>query len=203
MSKISVPGGELYERGILKLTDKVKRVYAAERASGDQKWNRTAQRKEIEEIAKKLEDAAEILTSCSAQFDLEVFHDKRGLPEEVIGIDGWPEPQEDSDWPIYQSIKWDIRLLAESARLCAESVPNSRRKFALEFAARGLLHLRFDYEFPPPVKYKDSDDVFELERVCINAGMMLSRESYLNAITKVLKTFDPRYTEPEFYFLYQ
>lgn len=192
--------GECYERGIRKLIEKVSRIHKSER---EKEWNSTAKRKAIEEIAKKLEETADLLTSGSAQFDIESFHDERGIPERAIGLDGWPVENEETDWPSYQSIKSDIRLLAESARQAAEQVPNSRKRFALSFAARGFLHLRHDYGFPPVAKYKDSADVIELERVCSSAGMVLSRESYLGALTDSLKTFDPHFTEPEYRPIYQ
>lgn len=188
---------EIYERGIDKLIEIVSRIHN----SG---WSPTESRKTIEAIAKKLEETAELLVSGSAQFDIETFHDERGIPEPVIGLDGYPiEQPTEWEWPSYQSIKWDIRLLAESARLATEQLPDPRKKPAQEFAARGLLHLRHDYGFQRVSLYDNGIDVIELKRVCERAGIVLSRERYRGLLAESLKTFDPYFIEPGYDLIYK
>jgi len=181
---------EGYERGIRKLIELVSRIHH------NTEWNPTEQKKALEDAANKLEELAELLLSGPAAYDLETAHDERGIPERVIGLDGFLIEQPESEWPSYQSIKWDIRELAMSARIAAERLPNPRKRHALEFAARGLLYLRHDYGFPRVTLSNDSADVSELERVCTSAGLVLSPERYRGALAESLKTFDPHFVEP-------
>lgn len=174
---------ETYEQEISNLIDVVKHMH-------ESAWSPTESRNKIERIAQALEKVAELLEDGSAQFDIEIFHDKRGIPEMVTGLDGWPvEESAEREWPTYQGIKWEILLLAESAHLTAEQL--SRPEKALAYAARRLLYLRQAYDFNLPKLYNNSLDIKELERVCNAAGIFLSAESYRGALAKALQELCP------------
>jgi hypothetical protein len=189
---------EIYKRGIKKLVEIVSRIHSSE-------WSPTESKRAIEKIAKKLKETAWLLDACgSAQCDIEILHNKRGIPEPVIGLDGIPIQQSPKwEWPSYRSIRQDIELLTESARLAAEQLPDPRKNRALEFAARGFLHLRHDYGFPPISLYNNSDDVIEFESICNSAKIFLSRERYRGVLSESLKTFDPYFLQPGFELLYE
>lgn len=197
-----VTGSNDYERGINRLITRVKSIHEIETGK---EWSSTKQKKDIEKIALELEKAAKLLAVVgTAQFDIEIFHDERGSPKRIVGLDGWPvEEKSPIDWPSYKSIYWNIRVLAESANLAAQQLPNPRKKRALEFAAHGLLHLRNYYDFPLPKLSDTGTDVQELKRVCESAGMCLSVERYRGMLSESLKSFDPHYMESYCYELFQ
>ncbi len=186
-----------YEKAIQRM---VKRV--SQMATGD--WTPTPTMKECLRVAKVLEDAANVLADTSAAADIERLHERLGGPDypdgPAVGLDGHPVPHDEVDWPGYEAIKRQIRTLAESARKAAADLPDPRYKPALPAAALAMLHIRHDYDFPPPATYIDGEAVIELERIAHEAGIpVLSRDSYKKALEKALKKFDPRYRPPEIY----
>lgn len=185
-----------YEIRIQRLIEIVKRIHENE-------WSSTDRKKAIKTIANKLKETADLLRLCgSAQQDIELFHDECVTPAQVTGLNGLPIEQ-DSVNPSYRSIQQYVQLLAKSACLAAEQLPAARTKNALKFAARGLLHLRYDYDFPQVSLYDNSEDVIELERICKQLGIHLSRERLRGALSESFKTFDPRFMEAGFEQIYK
>lgn len=186
-----------YEKAITKLVARV-------RLSHETEWSPTESRKECERVAKALEKVADMLSTTSEEMRIEAVHQQRGEPETFTGIDGLPQQtQSKIEWPGYQAIKWQIRSLAESARMAADELPHHNEKFALRHAAMGMLILRHFYDFAPATFYKDGEAVIELERIAELAGIFLTREAYLKVLKETIKKFDPHYTPPEFLYLFK
>lgn len=184
-----------YETAILKLAARV-------RSANETKWTPTPARKECERVAKALDDVAALLDATSEGMRIEAAHKERGEPEIVTGLDGWSQEEEsDLDWPGYESIKWQIRDLAESARMAACALPDPREKHALRHAAMGMLHLRLWHGFPYATAYNDGVAVTELERIAQLAGIVLSREAYRKALKEAMEQFDKNFMPTGFKYL--
>ncbi len=191
---ISEPGGELYEAAVQKLIARTRDIHAV---AGE--WSPTPLRKELLEVAERIEALSALLDrSGAAQSELERRHKMRRRPEQIIGVDGYPEPADDAPFASYEGVRYELRELARSAREAAAELPDPREKRALPFAALGVLLLRRDYEFPPAVMSDDGADVVELERVCCAAGLMLSRQRLRGALTEARRRFDLHFTPPEY-----
>lgn len=157
-------------------------------------WSPTPSRKECERVSKALNDVADLLNSTSEGMTIESKHKERGEPETTIGSDGWTITEKsDFDWPGYESIKWTIRDLAESAKQAAEALPNPRESPALPYAAMGLLYIRYHFGLQEPTSYIDGEGLSELEEIANKAGIYLSKESYSSALKKAKSKFDPHY----------
>lgn len=180
-----------YEQGIARLIKRVREL--------DQPWSPTPLRNEILDVAKRLEALVQLLeVNGSAQFDIECEHDKEPDPE--TGVDGYRIPVPDFRCG-YQPTLGYMRDLADSARRAASSLPGSREKAALPFAAMGLLHLRYAHGFDAPRISDSSADVEELDRVCKGAGLYKARETLRNSLSEALKIFDRHYMPYHFRFI--
>lgn len=175
-----------YEGGIARLVVRVRGMNGAHQGG---KLNKV-----ILQFASRLNALVEDLDAMgSAQFDLECEHDKE--PVSDIGIDGYPIPA--VNWGCnYKSTLMHMTALAESAKRAADSLPTSRQRLALPFAALGVLHLRYKYEYPAPKLSDNSIDVLELERVCKAAGIYKSKETLRNALSVAMSSFDRNYFPP-------
>jgi hypothetical protein len=177
-----------YERAILRLIERVRGMNEAPKVV-------TLRRKKLMGFAKRLNDlASELDQPWAVQSDIECEHDKEPAPR--IGRDGYPIPVQRLGVS-YQATLMNMRLLADSAKRAADSLPNPRQRPVLPFAAMALLNLRYQHSFPRPVLSNESVDVHELQRVCNAAGMRLSPESFRNALSTALKRFDPLDCPPE------
>ncbi len=182
-----------YRLFVTRLVEAVARIYEAENSKD---WSPTVAKKNIEAIEKKLTQIANILDEAGcAQFDIENIHNAQGF-ETVIGENGWPVKSPIEYWSSYKSIILNIRDLAESARLAMMEIPDPRKRNALEFAARGYLHLRSLHGFDRPVLSNNGPDVIALKEICEAAGIFLSEERYRGALSESLKNFDPHCLEP-------
>lgn len=175
-----------YESGILRLVECVRGMSKGHRGG--------EQCKEILQFASRLNALIDDLDSLgSAQSDIESEHDKDPAPE--IGIDGYPRPA--PVWGCsYKATLMHMSALADSAKRAADSLPTSRQKLALPFAALGVLHLRYRHEYPPPKLSDISPDVLELKRVCEAAGVFKSNETLRNALSAAMSSFDRYYFPP-------
>ena len=179
---------DAYQLGIERLIQRVRQLA--------EPWSPTPIKKEIDSLAKRLQALAEDLSVDGvAQFSIECEHDRE--PETETGVDGWPIEPVSFDIR-YAGIVHHIKLLAESAKRASSNLPNSRMRHALPFAALGLLYLRHEHDFAPAALSDNSLDVKELERVCNAAGIVLSRESYRNALSDALQKFDVHYVPFEY-----
>lgn len=175
-----------YESGISRLVKSVR---------GLSKGHRGGElSKEIMQFSNRLNALVNDLDELgSAQFDIECEHDKDPAPE--VGIDGMPKPA--LDWGCtYKATLMHMSALADSAKRAADSLPTSRQKLALPFAALGVLHLRYRHEYPPPKLSDISPDVLELKRVCEAAGVFKSNETLRNALSAAMSSFDRYYFPP-------
>lgn len=175
-----------YEAGIQRLTDKVAVMVSP--------WNPTSERKEITGFLRRLEDFVNDLEGGGlACFDIEDEHDK--APSPLIGLDGYSTPVPDFSCS-YQATLMHMRALANSAKRAADNLPNSRRRFALPFAAMGLLHLKAWHGHKAVVITVLSADVAELQTLCMAAGIFVSDEAIRNALRIEFNQFDPHYYPP-------
>lgn len=88
----------------------------------------------------------------------------------------------------YKASAWRVREIAEAARAAAAEMPNSRKKYALPFAASAFVDLWRECEFPRPVVTVTSPAVVELGEVLTAAGgASLSEEALRNAIAVALR----------------
>jgi hypothetical protein len=174
-----------YDRGIARLVARVRQINEASKV-----WTPTPKRKELTAIAERLAALAELLgRPGAAQFDIEAEHDRP--PPNQIGLDGRPVPVP-ADYNVsYKAVICHMGLLADSARRAAKSLPHPNEKRALPFAALALLHLRRWHGLPCPSAYQGGEGVGELQTICEQAGVVLSKESYRRALTAALKDFDP------------
>jgi hypothetical protein len=175
-----------YESGISRLIERVRRM---NKGHGGGTLS-----KEILQFASRLKGLVDDLDSLgSAQEDIECEHDKDPAPE--IGNDGYPRPV--TVWGCsYKATLMHMSALADSAKRAADSLPTARQKLALPFAALGVLHLRYRYEYPAPKLSDNSPDVLELKRVCEAAGMFKSNETLRNALSAAMISFDRYYFSP-------
>lgn len=170
-----------YEAGIARLIERVREVHRL-----DQEHSWTPRRKEYEAFAERAEEFANLIAEQEGS-DTERIFDRRG---DRVGLDGWPVESEDVT---LQGLKWQVRELAAAARKAAQELPAPRTKQALPMAARGLLHLWHDCGRARPVLSDGSEIVGELNRVCFQAGIVLSRERLRGALADSLETFDRNY----------
>ena len=175
-----------YNRAFARLIQRVRALEQTER-----EWSPTPKRKRIEEVAAKLDELATYLEGHgSDQFDIEEEHNRQPAPE--VGPDGWPRAVE-RPWPSYKATVWHMRDLAASARRVADDLPSPRKKRALPFAALALLHLRYNHGYARPVLSDSSEDVFELKRLCEEAGIVLSDTRLRGALAEAFDSFDPTF----------
>lgn len=161
-----------YEHGLGRLAKSLKLMTDAD-------WTPTEERKSLERIADRLEALAlDLEGDGAAPAAIELQHDVR------------------CGYLSFRQVPQGMRELAASARAAAAELPNPRRKFALEFAAMALLHLRALNGFPDPTFYDDGVAVVELETVCILGGVYLERVTLRNALSKAWKQFDKNYFPP-------
>ena len=175
-----------FEASKLKLAARVRMI-------NESSFNPTERKKELERIADHLEKTADLLNSPGLLF-LEAEFDKDPSPE--IGVDGWPLESQESNLGKFAGTIWRLRDLADTARNEARSLPNSRERPALPYAASGLLHLMCQCEMDKPTRYKDSPAILLLGEICDSAKMPKSPETLLGALKKALNEFDPLMTPP-------
>jgi len=166
-----------YKSGMVRLTKYVARLHEGENLN-----SRSKHKKMLGEFAESLDQAASLMEDDYMELLLQSFHDWRGATGRMTG---------ERRWESYRAIKWHIRELAESARQAVDEIPDPRKKFALDFAARGFLHLRHYYGLSRPSLYDGGSDISEFADLCKNAGIHLSNERYRDALRKSIKTFDP------------
>ena len=178
-----------YEQGKKQLIDRVSEMNC--------KWSPTPLANEIQSIAKRLRDLVDDLEGNSiAWTDIEDEHDKP--PPRLIGSDGLQEPEQDVPCS-YAATLMHMRALADSANSAANSLPNSRKKPALPFAAMGLLHLRTWHGLQIGPIDVFSPAVVELGEICNAAGIDIGPEAFRNALRKEFNSFTlsgPHYFPP-------
>ena len=163
-------------------------------------WSPTPLKKEIQSFAKRLIELADDLDQGNQScFDIEEEHDKEPLRE--FGADGMPIPVE-SRYGNFKTVLNEMRALAASANRAADSLPNSRAKHALPFAAMGLLHLRVwhDKQISPIDTYSpvvtELEDICKRAGICKGAGISLEPETIRNALRTQYNQFDPHFYPP-------
>lgn len=167
----SVPGRDTeYELCIARLIEYVKRARLAP-------WSPTPAKRAMTALSRKLEELANLLESDPYALSVEDFHNARAEPD-------------------FQTIKHGIHMLAESARLAADDLPNPREKPAIGIAAQGFLHIRHAYGLPQPALSNNSPGVLEFGQVCESAGIPLSPERLRGALAEAFNSFD-KYDAPE------
>lgn len=166
-----------YEKDIGRLIKQVKSLQAS-------KWSPTPLKKEIDSLAESLEKVAQLLESGAAQGVIEARYDQ--------------ERERDTarTRPAYKAIVWGIRDLCDAAKEASGALPNPRTRYALPYAALGLLHLRYKHGFAYPLLSNVSEDIKELERVCKGAGIVLTPDRFRTALTAALANFDPHIIPP-------
>lgn len=171
----------------------------------------TKTKKAIKDIAQQIEALADLLATQgvahapevegedydplqgTAQFAIEAEHDQESDAE--TGLDGYPA-QLMNCRTSYKATVSLLLDLARSARTAAARYPAPRTKSALPMAALGLLHIRFAYDFPPPLLSLVSDDLKELERITAQAGIHLSPSALKGALFQAKKKFDDQFSPP-------
>jgi hypothetical protein len=168
---------ENYDPWKRRYDDAFARLVARVQAMNESGYSPTPLRNSMQKIAEQLEETANLLgEQGSAQFEIETFHDN------IQDENG------DSQHGSYQSIKWQIRDLARSARSAMGTLPNPREKHALPFAAEALLYLREDCGYGPPALSNSDPAVEELHRLCrLASGSWYSPERLRGAISDALK----------------
>ena len=180
--------GEAYERGIQAIIGRMRQIH-------ERDWSPTPLRREIDSIAEELKRMVALLeTRSSAQTQIERLHEEPQPTE--IGVDGYPIEEPPNRRGTYKSVILELRHLADSAREAASRLPDPREKRALPFAAMALLHLRYELGYQRPAVSNNNEVVRELDRVCREAGIVLSRERLRGAMADALKNFDPCGTPP-------
>lgn len=145
-------------------------------------------------FSKRLGDLVDDLDSGGMGcFGIEEEHDKE--PLRLIGRDGYSTPAPDFSCS-YKATLMHMRELADSANRAAENLPDPRRRFALPFAAMGLLHLKAWHGHKVGAIDVFSRAVEQLQAICIDAGITLSNEALRNALSVEFNQFDPYYFPP-------
>jgi hypothetical protein len=161
----------------------------------------TLRRNELMGFAKRLDDLANDLDQpWSLQSDIECEHDKEHFelicfangkePRLRLGPGGYPIPVPRLGVS-YAATLWHMRLLADSAKLAADSLPNSRVRTMLPLAAMALLHLRFMHGLPEPKLGNKSADVQELKSIFDAADVPRSLDALRGALSIAAKKFYP------------
>jgi len=91
----------------------------------------------------------------------------------------------------FKSLCSQLHHLADIARKERESLPNSRQRPYIPFAADGLLHIMYQCGHPLPSLYDRGKAVSELVEVCKCSGIFLSPGRLRTALAKALKDFEP------------
>ncbi len=186
-----------YEKDIKRLVEKVAAIW-------DSEWSPTPRKKELECIAKELRDVANTLDHLgAAQTDIESLHDKKGDPDPVPGLDGYPiRPPAPFGWTSYKGTYWAIRDLAESALEAADALPSPHTKRAAPYAALCLVHLRCKHGYPRPLISNVSEAVVALRSILDRSGVYFkpgtpySDEHVRGLLSRALKEFDPNFLPP-------
>lgn len=111
------------------------------------------------------------------------------------GDDGWPiaVPSEYSNQGSYKALLWELRRLKDVCNASMNEV--SETPPCAQIAARVLLHIRYECDYPRPRKYNKGPEVQELKRICEAAGADLSEERLRGILADELEIFDPLYCE--------
>lgn len=151
--------------------------------------NPTPTRKKALEIAEQLSELAADLEDVGwTQHLIEDAHDERIAQLGPAG--SYPARS-------YSETISAIRELADSAEQAARSLPNPREKFALKFAARRYVELRYKFGLSRPSLYVGGEGVTELRAICKEAGIVLSDDTIRGALRTALIAFDPHLDRPE------
>lgn len=170
-----------YEKYKFRLINLVRQLHESD-------WAPTPEAKRLDALVNQLETTVSELSDCRWMFLEEAFNSD--LPTET-GVDGWPVKQLEDRAGRFGILCCRLRELAALARSEKENLPNARFRPAGKFAAKGLLHVMYECGLPRPSMYDDGDAVIELEKVCKEAGIFLSRPTLRGLLSKAFEEFDP------------
>jgi hypothetical protein len=173
-----------YDKSINKLIERVKLIHQG-------KWSPTPEAKALAALAKTLEEAAALMDRHIYIELEEAFN--QPLPGQRRR-DGAMEPGIERDRN-YAGIRYGMLQLAEFAKDTKAELPKPNKKYALPFAASGLVRIWYQAGKDRPALHDKSEAVIELGRICESINIQLSPESLRNALSVALKSFDPNYDE--------
>ena len=157
-----------YEAGKARLVE----IVRAERTTE----NFTKNRKESEAFADRVEALERDARAGELGFLLMVEQDNPP-----------PGPGGAGHLPGYLDTLLAMRALVASARRVAEAYPDSRRRFGLEFAARGFVALRVWNGLQAPTAYRFGPDMYELKALCESAGHVVGEDALHPKLRDALK----------------
>jgi hypothetical protein len=152
----------------------------------------TRQHAEIAAFAVKLTSLADELDRLTAVTSaIEDAHD-RVVDLNFVGAGGSVSTERvPRSFSTFKGAVLEMRQLAESAKIAAGELPDSRQRLDLVFAAEVFLHLRCRHGFPRPSLYDDGPDVQALRKLLQDAGIPLSAARVRGLLSGALKDFDP------------
>jgi hypothetical protein len=177
-----------FEASKLRLIERV-------RVINESKYNPTEDKKELEKLAQHLDKTAEILNGVKWIY-LQAEVEKDPPPE--IGVDGWPIEPVESNLGIFAGAIWRLSRIAMAARAEATALPNPRKKHALPYAARTLLHLMYECEMGFPSHYEHAPGNLILVEICAAAKMPKEPGTCLHELKKAMEEFHPHMDPPGF-----
>lgn len=171
-----------YDASTKKLSDKMREMR-------NSNWNPTPRVKELRKFAGELEKAADLMSEYRWMSVEESYEQD---PKPVTGVDGYPIPfdENESKKGFYQSLKWQLRDIAEVARQEAESFPSPQSRPVMPYGALVFLHIWYQCENDRPTLYDESEAVIAFSKVCEVAGIYLSPPRIRTLLGKALENFD-------------
>jgi hypothetical protein len=108
----------------------------------------------------------------------------------------------DKDSMSYKATLSGIKCLVEACNEAINSLQDSRKRHALNYAAKGFLHLKYFAGNPRPRLTNNGDEVKEFSILCTKAGLPRSDEVCRNSLSSALENFEPHITYDQFIHLY-
>lgn len=177
-----------YEASAARLAEWLATMRAAE-------WTPTESVKKHRDLAKQIEDVAELLNGQQWLF---LAHEVDKDPPPETGIDGFPIVIGETNAGRYQGTIDRLREIAEAANRMADEYPNSRAKPELMQAAECFLHIWYQSEKDRPAIYDASEAVTAFKSVLDTGGYPRSHERVRGIVGEALKNFDPLSWPPGF-----
>lgn len=163
------------------------RIRAMREEMRETEWRPTEEEEQLRSVATDLERMADRI-GTDPLLRLKRTFDAGETGE--TGPDGQPGAPREPRTGRFEVLRMQMRALAETARMEAESMIDPRRREYLDFCADVFLHIRYECEIPRPDLSDKSDAVADFASVCERAGVMLSRKRLRELLDDALRRFD-------------